>query len=43
LLADEEISIAGTGFELIQEKANEALWIWLARDAPIRDFILAEG
>src|SRR5271169_3126595 len=28
------------GFELIQEKANEAHWIWLTRDGPIWSFVL---
>src|SRR5208282_1586920 len=27
------------GFELIQEKANDAYWTWLTRDGPIRGFI----
>src|SRR5271169_6234262 len=27
------------GFELIQETANEAYWIWLTRDGPTRGFV----
>jgi len=27
------------GFELIQEKANEAIWIWLTRAGSIRGFV----
>src|SRR5271170_3231615 len=28
------------GFELIQEKANDACWTWLTRDGPIRGIVL---
>jgi hypothetical protein len=40
LLADKEISLAGTAFELIREKANQAYRAWATRNGRIRDFIL---
>src|SRR6202030_3347870 len=40
LLADKEISLAGTGFRTDSGKANEEYWMWTNGDGRIREFIL---